>query len=67
MSANTAWTVVEPDLDAALGGFDFPLDELAAGSIPAMVLRVVFPAAAWSALVDRLARISQRFRITALS
>lgn len=51
---HTTWIPVEPDLDAALARFEFPLDELAAATIPAIVLRNVFPESACRALVDRL-------------
>ncbi len=50
----TTWIPVEPDLNAAFARFEFPLDELAAATIPAIVLRNVFPESACRALVDRL-------------
>jgi hypothetical protein len=54
MTTHSTWTPVEPDLNAALARFEFPLDELAAATIPAIVLRGAFPEAACRALVDRL-------------
>jgi hypothetical protein len=54
MSKSSIWMCVEPDLAAALARFEFPLEALAAGAIPAIVLRRAWPAAACSRLIDRL-------------
>jgi SAM-dependent methyltransferase len=48
------WRIVEPDLDSILREHPRPLDELAAGEIPAVVLRGAFPSAKCEALVRRL-------------
>ena len=54
MTATDAWHVVESDLTSIFESHPFPLDELATGTIPAIVLRGSFPASACHALVDRL-------------
>jgi len=43
MTKPTAWKPIEPDLSAAFEAFDRPLDALAAGAIPAIVLRNAYP------------------------
>lgn len=48
------WQPVEPDLETALGRFAFPLDELAAGNIPAIVCRNAWPAAECRDLIQHL-------------
>jgi hypothetical protein len=48
------WKLVEPDLDSILREHPRPLDELAAGTIPAVVLRGAYPLAKCRALVQRL-------------
>ena len=44
------WRLVEPDLTAIFARYDRPLDALAAGEVPAIVLRGAYP----SALCDRI-------------
>jgi hypothetical protein len=48
------WTFVEPDLESIFARCARPLDDLAAGAIPAIVLRGAFPEADCQTLVDRL-------------
>lgn len=43
MSTKTPWQLVEPDLQAAFHAFERPLDALACGEIPAIVLRGAWP------------------------
>ena len=54
METQTTWTPVESELNSALDRFEYPLDELAAATIPAIVLRNAYPESACRALVDRL-------------
>ena len=54
MTTQTEWKIVEPDVATVLGRFEFPLDELAAGTIPAIVLRNVYPVTSCQTLVERL-------------
>ncbi len=49
-----AWSIVEPDLPSILRQHPRPLEALAAGVVPAVVLRSAWPAAACRALVARL-------------
>jgi len=51
---HTTWPLVEPDIQTALDRFESPLDELAAGRIPALVIRNAWSAESCSQLVDRL-------------
>lgn len=43
MPARTTWPLIEPDLAAAFAAFDRPLDALASGVIPAVILRGAYP------------------------
>lgn len=52
----TDWTLVEPDINAALDRFKYPLEELAAASVPAIVLRQAWPEDKCRALVEKLVR-----------
>ena len=54
MSASSSWFPVEPDVATALAQHDRPLDELAAGRIPAVILRNAWPAESCVSLIDRL-------------
>mgnify|MGYP002623238154 FL=1 len=54
MAATTSWIPAEPELAAILQRHPRPLEELAAGSIPAIVLRGAFSPSACQQLVDRL-------------
>lgn len=54
MPSGSSWTLAEPDVAAVLAAHRSPLDELAAGSIPAIVLRGAFPKQACARLVDKL-------------
>ncbi len=54
MTDSTNWPLIEPDIQTALDQFESPLDELAAGRIPALVIRSAWPAESCSQLVDRL-------------
>jgi hypothetical protein len=51
-----AWRIVEPDVAAAFVRSARPLDALAAGDIPAIVLRDAWPRESCFALIDRLIR-----------
>ena len=53
-SEASTWKLVEPDVAAAFELFDRPLDALAKGEIPAIVLRQAFPLHECQALVQRL-------------
>lgn len=52
MKTSTSWFLVEPDTATALKLFDRPLDALASGEIPAIVLRAAYP----SELCERVYR-----------
>ena len=52
--AATPWHLVEPDLAAAFRSHDRPLDALASGEIPAIVLRAAYPAELCQRLYDKL-------------
>lgn len=54
MTDPASWPLIEPDIRTALNQFEFPLDELAAGNIPAVVIRNAWSADACSGLIDRL-------------
>ncbi len=43
MSGQTSWKLIEPDFDAAFQCCDRPLEALAQGDIPALVLRDAYP------------------------
>ncbi len=51
---SSSWNIAQPDLETVLGLYERPLDALAGGEVPAIVLRRVFSAEACSGLVDRL-------------
>ena len=48
------WMPIEPDLSTAHAKFERPLEELAAGRIPALVIRQAWPAKNCSELIQRL-------------
>ena len=48
------WVPVEPNIDAAITRFEFPLDELAAGHVPALVFRNAWSAENCASLIERL-------------
>ena len=50
------WRLLEPDLESILKAHPFPLEELAAGTTPAIVLRGVYSAEWCQGLIDRLIR-----------
>jgi len=52
--STTSWIPVEPNIEAATSQFDFPLDELAAGNIPAVVFRNAWSAENCRNLITRL-------------
>ncbi|MEQ8785802.1 MAG: hypothetical protein RIC55_05865 [Pirellulaceae bacterium] len=52
--AASPWKLAEPDLATVFAEHEQPLEELATGAIPAIVLRGVFPPEACQRLVDRL-------------
>jgi hypothetical protein len=54
MTATTAWELAEPDLQTALQAHERPLDALAAGAIPAIVLRGAYPPALCQRLYEKL-------------
>jgi hypothetical protein len=54
MSSTTPWTAAEPDLPAIFERYDRPLDALAAGDIPAVILRRAWTPDACRELVQRL-------------
>lgn len=54
MTALTEWTAAEPDMKTVLGSIESPLDEIAAGNIPAVVLRGAWPGEKCSDLVQKL-------------
>src|SRR5438132_5788081 len=54
MTATTAWELVEPDLQTALLAHERPLDALAAGAIPAVVLRGAYPPETCQRLYEKL-------------
>ncbi|MEC7776290.1 MAG: hypothetical protein VYC32_09330, partial [Planctomycetota bacterium] len=49
-----SWKILEPDIENALAGFERPLDALAEGEVPAIVLRGAFPLSECRGLVERL-------------
>jgi hypothetical protein len=49
-----SWTLSEPDIASARERFDRPLEALAQGEVPAIVLRGAFPLAECRGLVERL-------------
>lgn len=56
MSTDTPWNILQPDIPTALAEFDFPLEALAAGTIPAIVLRRAWSPAQCGQLIERLIR-----------
>ena len=48
------WMPIEPDQNTARAKFERPLEELAAGRIPALVIRQAWPAENCSELIQRL-------------
>ena len=50
----TDWIPIEPNIEVATSQFEFPLDELAAGSIPAVVFRNAWSAENCRNLITRL-------------
>lgn len=50
----TDWIPIEPNIEAATSQFEFPLDELAAGNIPAVVFRNAWSAENCRNLITRL-------------
>jgi len=48
------WTIAEPDLESAFERFERPLEALALGEVPAIVLRGVLDSSTCSSLVSRL-------------
>lgn len=53
-TSSDTWRIVEPDLDAVFQHHAFPLDALAEGTIPAVVLRNVYPESRCRGLIERL-------------
>jgi hypothetical protein len=51
---STPWTLVQPDIPTALARFERPLEALAAGTIPAIVLRRAWSPEQCQRLIDRL-------------
>ena len=54
LMAESAWEIAEPDLEAIFEKHPRPLDDLASGNIPAIVLRQVYPPDQCSALIERM-------------
>jgi len=54
MTKNSPWKVLDPDLETALEAYEFPLEALASGTIPAIVLRSAIAEEACQTLVRRL-------------
>ena len=54
MTTQTEWKIIEPNVAAVLTQCEFPLDELAAGTIPAIVLRNAHAATSCQKLIERL-------------
>ncbi len=54
MTTPAQWSIVEPDLDAAFDRYEYPLEALAAGTIPAIVLRNAYDNTFCQMLVERL-------------
>ena len=54
MATSSVWNITEPDLRSIFEQHRFPLEELAAGAIPAIVLRGVYSETRCSRLIDRL-------------
>lgn len=55
------WSVSEPDLESILRDHPSPLEALAAGDVPALILRQAFPRAACERLVARLIATQQLY------
>ncbi len=51
---SSSWNIAQPDIESVLASCESPLDSLAAGEIPAIVLRGAFSGTACRQLVDRL-------------
>ena len=51
---DTSWDFLEPDVESILQQCALPLEELARGTTPAIVLRQAFSPAACQQLIDRL-------------
>jgi hypothetical protein len=54
MTITKPWKIAEPDLESILSDRAEPLEALAAGEIPATVIRNAYPAEACRRLIDRL-------------
>ena len=54
MTPSSVWKTTEPDLPAIFEQHRFPLEALAAGTIPAIVLRGVYPESSCRRLIERL-------------
>lgn len=54
MTSSNSWAPVEPDIETALAQHDRPLDELAAGQIPAVIIRNALSAESCTRLIERL-------------
>ncbi len=54
MATSSVWNITEPDLRSIFEQHRFPLEELAAGTIPAIVLRGVYSESRCRRLIDRL-------------
>lgn len=54
MPSSPSWKIAEPDVETVLATHAEPLEQLAAATIPAIVLRGAFPRSACEQLVDRL-------------
>jgi hypothetical protein len=54
MSTVHDWRLAEPDLETILASYSQPLESLAQGDVPALVLRQAYPAQRCQALVSRL-------------
>lgn len=51
---SSSWNLAQPDIESVLGSYARPLDALAGGEIPAIVLRGVFSSSDCRQLVERL-------------
>lgn len=54
MSTTTPWRLAEPDLDTILASYERPLEALARGETPALIIRNAYPTARCEGLVARL-------------
>jgi hypothetical protein len=54
VTTTSDWPIIEPDIETVLAHCERPLDELAAGTIPAIVIRNAWSVESCQRLIDRL-------------